>query len=181
MGLYELFENLKIDDKSYLGLDPGDNEGGYFCTPKGTYVIGWEGTVGIHFGFIEGFGEMVFAINPCSGAEDRNGMPLFVYPLAENFEIFLRLILAGYGVYSIEQIVHFTKEEFKDYLKNELMYDKHFKNTQFVLNAICNELSLTPLENPYDYVKKIQNEFDYSKLRFTDEYYDILGLANPLL
>ncbi len=181
MKLYELYKNLSVD-KSYIGLAQGDTEGGYFCTPKGTYVIGWEGADGIHFGFIDGFDEMVFAINPSSGAEDTNGMALFVYPLAEDFKTFLRLVLVGNGVTSIEQIVWFTKEQFLEHLKNDCPDNVDFKSKrQAVLSTICSELSLTPLENPYEYVKKLQSDFDYSKLKFTDEYYDILGVDKPLL
>ncbi|MBQ6877171.1 MAG: hypothetical protein IJO22_02075 [Oscillospiraceae bacterium] len=50
---------------------------------------------------------------------------------------------------------------------------------QVVLDEIKNELGIKPLEEPFEYVKTIQAEFDYSKIRFTEEYYDVLGLEFP--
>lgn len=35
------------------------------------------------------------------------------------------------------------------------------------------------MEDPFENVKKLQAEFDYSKIRFTAEYYDVLGLELP--
>ena len=35
------------------------------------------------------------------------------------------------------------------------------------------------MKNPFEYVKKIQSDFDYSKISFTEEYYDVLGLEFP--
>lgn len=35
------------------------------------------------------------------------------------------------------------------------------------------------MEAPFEYVKKIQKEFDGSKIIFSNEYYAILGLERP--
>jgi hypothetical protein len=40
------------------------HDGNHFCTPKGAKVIGWAGVDGIHYCFVRGFGEMVFAVSP---------------------------------------------------------------------------------------------------------------------
>ena len=42
----------------------------YFCTPKGARVFGRSGVDGIHFCFVRGFGETVFAVSPMNGRED---------------------------------------------------------------------------------------------------------------
>lgn len=34
----------------------------------------------------------------------------------------------------------------------------------------------TPMKSPFDYVKSLQAEFDYGKIEFGDEYYDVLGI-----
>lgn len=47
MTVYEKFRNLDMDF-SLIGLEKGDEEGGYFCTPIGAKVIGWE-CEGIHY------------------------------------------------------------------------------------------------------------------------------------
>lgn len=35
------------------------------------------------------------------------------------------------------------------------------------------------MENPYEYVKNIQKDFDDSKIKYSDEYYDIKGIEKP--
>lgn len=32
------------------------------------------------------------------------------------------------------------------------------------------------MSDPYDYVKRLQSEFDDSRIEFSDEYYDVLGI-----
>ena len=117
MNIYKEYEKLKLN-KSYIGLEEGDKEGGYFCTPIGTRVIGWEGVGGIHYCFIDGFGEMVFAVNP-NGVVDSNGEDRWVYPLAENFKIFLQLILDIGNVTPIEQIISLSKDKFEEFIISE--------------------------------------------------------------
>ncbi len=39
MNILEKFQNLDAD-LSLVGLEKGDSEGGYFCTPVGAEVIG---------------------------------------------------------------------------------------------------------------------------------------------
>ena len=169
MELYEKFEKLDID-RSLIGLEKGDSEGEYFCTPVGAKVIGWE-CEGIHYCFIEGFGKTVFAVNPETAEEH------YVRPLAENFDEFISLILACKGTTAAEQISGWTREQFEDFLENG---DPVFAaKQQSVLDKIQSGLGIRPLENPFEYVKKIQAEFDYSKIRFAAEYYDVLGLEPP--
>jgi len=169
MELYEKFEKLDID-RSLIGLEKGDSEGGYFCTPVGAKVVGWE-CEGIHYCFIEGFGETVFAVNPETAEEN------YVRPLAENFDEFLSLILACGGTTAAEQISGWNKAQFEDFLRSD---DPDFAaKRQPVLDKIQRELEIKPMENPFEYVKKLQAEFDYSEIRFTAEYYDVLGLEPP--
>ena len=40
-------------------------------------------------------------------------------------------------------------------------------------------LSLLPIENPFEYVKSIQKDFDGSKIQYSDEYYEVTGIENP--
>lgn len=95
MTIYEKFNQLDIDSR-LIGLEKGDY-GEYFCTPVNATVIGWENC--IHYCFIEGYGEMVFAVNPESCVDQ------YVYPLAENFEDFLCLILVCGSTTAVEQII----------------------------------------------------------------------------
>ena len=84
---YEKFQKLKVDT-SCIGLAREENSK-YFCTPIGATIIGWDN--GIHYIFIKGFDEMVFAVNPDTVCD------YYVYPLANNFSDFLSLVLATKG------------------------------------------------------------------------------------
>ena len=98
MTVYEKFWNLDIDF-SLIGLEKGDEEGGYFCTPIGAKVIGWE-CEGIHYCNIEGFDEMVFAVNPETAEEH------YVRPLAKNFEELLSLVLVCKDFHKLTDLIH---------------------------------------------------------------------------
>ena len=168
MALYEKYKKLNIDG-GRIGLERGSEIGGYFCTPKGARVIGWDN--GIHYCFVRGYGEMVFAVNPETGADK------YVYPLAESFEDFLRLILACGHTAPAEQIILWTEEQFKEFLTSD--YNALMSGQQEVLDTITEKLKLEPMAAPYQYVKQLQAQFDDSKIKFTDEYYDVLGLELP--
>ncbi len=165
---YEKYMSLDIDT-SLIGLEKGDSEGGYFCTPAGAKVFGWEN--GIHYCFIEGYGEMAFAVNPMPLGEE------YVYPLAENFTDLLRLILYSGSITAIEQIIWMEKDRFEEFVKGE--DNAYVKGQEEVLNIIGKEFGISPMEDAYEYVKNLQNRFCYDNIKYTDEYYDTLGLPYP--
>lgn len=163
---FQKYEKLDLDG-SWINLERGDAAGGYFCTPVGARVIGWEN--GIHYCFIRGCGETVFAVNPDSCVEEN------VYPLAANFRDFLRLLLACGTTTAIEQIVWWTEAQFREFL----MEDQAPPERTAVLERIRREFHLEPMEEPYRYVRALQAGFDRSRLRYTDEYYEVTGRARP--
>ena len=168
--MYQRYQALQLDGR-WIGLERSDDEG-YFCTPLGAKIIGWEGCDGIHYCFVPAYGEEVFAVNPDSRADS------LVYPLAANFTDFLRLILACNYAGTVEQIINWDSEQvLSDFMANE--DNKVLPEQQAVLDAIRNKLGLSPMEHPFQYVKGIQAQFDPSKLIFSDEYYDITGFENP--
>lgn len=59
-SFYQKFKALGLD-LAPLGLEDRGTEGSYFCTPVGARCIGRPGVDGIHFCFICGHREMVFA------------------------------------------------------------------------------------------------------------------------
>ena len=155
---------------SLIGLEkPSPYHVDYFCTPKGAEAIGWENC--ICYCFVEGFGEMVFAVNPESCADS------FVYPLAYNLEDFLRLVLACGSTTAVEQIVLWSREQFEDFLTGE--NNAMVPGQRDVLDRLARDLGLEPMEDPYSYVKSVQAGFDSTALSFSDEYYDVLGLEPP--
>ena len=79
MTIYNKFNKLNIDTM-LLGIEQGNNESLYFCTPKGAKIIGWAGVDGIHFCFIPSISfDMVFVVSPMPCGEH------YVEPIARNF------------------------------------------------------------------------------------------------
>ena len=104
--IYEKYMASPID-KELLCLEHGEITEPYFCYPVNAEPIGFEGC--ILYCFLPEYGEMVFACDPESCA-DRN-----VYPLAKNFEDFLRLILACGTADPVEQIVWMDKRQYSSF------------------------------------------------------------------
>lgn len=163
---FEIFKSLPID-KGLLSLQDVDHiDNPYFCYPVNATPIGYEGS--ILYCFLPEYGEMVFAANPESCADK------YVYPLAENFSDFMRLVLACGTANPVEQIVWMNKDNFQQHLQEELVLIT--QEQKAVLSVLTEKLGITPMENPFDYVKAVQGSFDDSKIRFGDEYYDVLGI-----
>ena len=163
--LYEKDKELQIDG-SLLCLEQREDDFSYFCYPVNARAIGFEGS--ILYCLLEPYGDMVFACDPETCAER------FVYPLAESFSDFLRLILACGSANPIEQIAWMSEEQFRQHLQEEakLRTDEQQK----LLCFLAQEFNLSPMEQPYRYVKQIQDSFDDSKIAYSDEYFEALGL-----
>lgn len=146
MALHEKFKKLKIDF-SQLGLAPGNACSDYFCTPKGAKVIGREGVDGIHYCFVKGFGETVFAVNPSNPLGDC------AYPLARNFEDFLRLLLACKGLAAAEQVHLWDRDGFEAFLRED---GPPSPERQAALEGLRDGLGLTPMEDSYGYIREVQ-------------------------
>lgn len=167
MTLYDEYKQMQIDF-SLLGLAPGDSRSGYFCTPQGAEVIGWAGVDGIHYCFVPGFGDMVFAVNPSS--EPGN----FVHPLARSFRDFLRLLLAC-GLAAAEQVWQWNRGEFEAFRET---YPPE-PEQRAVLDNLGAELVLTPMADPFGYIKELQSTFDYGQIPYSEEYYELLPEEPP--
>lgn len=168
MKMYEKFCQLNIDGR-LIGLEKRNMCEEYFCTPKNATIIGWENS--IHYCFIRGYRDMVFAVNPETCVDQ------YVYPLAMNFKDFLCLILACGSTTAVEQIIGWSKEQFEAFLVSD--DNAVLPEQKNILDRIKAELKLTSMENPYEYVKAVQEHYDDSKIKFTNGYYDTLGLERP--
>ena len=159
---YHKFLKKNID-LAPLGVEHNANEAAYFCTPKGANIIGWAGVDGIHYCSIRGFGEMVFAVSPMNAAPD------YVHPLAENFADFLRLLLACGHADALEQTWMWDKMQFEAFLKENPITEEQ----ESTLAEIADKMNLTAMEEPWESIKSLQSSFNYSKIKYTEEYYDI--------
>jgi len=166
---YEKYLKLHIDGFR-IGLEQSENENRYFCTPEGANIIGWAGVDGIHFCFVNGFGEMVFAVSP------MNTPGSYVQPLARDFEDFLRLLLASSHTAALEQAWCWEQEQFDEFLQENISAEEQ----SATLNTIRESLSLTPIEQPFSYIRALQDGFDYRLIPYTEDYYDMVPVEPPI-
>ena len=85
----------------------------------------------------------------CVNPENYGGH--LVYPIARSFADFLSLLLAVGHTNSLQQVIGWKREEF----------------------------GVVPQPDPFGYIKRLQEEFPYEKIVFSNDYYDILGLERP--
>ncbi len=147
---------------SPLGLSPAQGFYPYFCTPKGAKIIGSSGVDGIHYCFIRGFGEMVFAVSPANLPGDH------VHPIAASFADLLSLLLSCGDMAAIEQAHLWDRDDFDSFLKE----NKPTPQQTAVLQELKDKLSLSPMEDPFGYIKELQAAFDYTRIKYTADYYD---------
>ena len=151
-----------------VGVEHAEDAPLYFCTPKGVRVIGWAGVDGIHYCFIRGFSDMVFAVSPMN--EPGN----YVHPIASCFTDFLRLILACGNVAALEQAWEWDESQFDAFLAENPPDDVQ----SATLNTLRETLRITPMERPFSYLKVLHEAFDYSRIPYKKDYYDFYEESN---
>jgi len=161
MTTYQKFRKLDIDF-SAIGLENRDLSETYFCTPEGAEIIGWAGIDGIHYCFIDGFDDMVFAVSPMNTPSD------YVHPIARSFDDLLGLLVACGDMAALEQAHQWNKVQFEQFVAD----NPPSKKQQDIYDLLAKELSVIPNEAPFDYISELQAQFDYSTIRFTEDYYD---------
>ena len=150
-------------DLAPIGIERREDNTPYFCTPKGASIFGWAGVDGIHFCFIRSFGNMVFAVSPMNGAPD------YVHPIARTFEDFLRLLLACSDATVLEQAWMWDEAKFETFLRD----NPPLPEQKETLSEIADKMNLKPMEQPWEYIKALQASFDYSRIKYTEDYYDV--------
>ena len=70
------------------------------------------------------------------------------------------------------------KDAFENFMNDpdEVRYTSS-EPVQSILQNISSNLEVEPIENPFDYIKKLQKDFPYKEIKFTDEFYNITGLT----
>lgn len=163
------FKKLKIDTSGVGWEKPSKNDVSYFCTPKGAKMIGWAGADGVHYCSVRGLDETIFAVSP------MNSPGRYVRPVARNFDDFLRLLLACLDLNLVEQSWMWDGEQLAGEIEN-------VRNSEFFdpapLDAIREKCGLEPMENPGEYLRRLQSSFNYAEIPFTEEYYETVGDAD---
>lgn len=162
-------EQFRQLDLGALEAFPADDEDRYFCTPVGAEIFARAGVDGIHFCQVPGWGETIFAISP------SNGVPDTIHPVAENLEGFLRLLLACGGTAAVEQAWMWDLETFADFLKE---YPPEAEQ-QAAMESITAAFGLTPMEDPWGYLRRVQDEVSVENMPYSEEYYDVTGEERP--
>jgi len=169
MDLFERFQQLDIDFEA-IGLMQSREPITYFCTPAGAEILGWAGVDGIHYCRIKTFGETVFAISPSNLVGEH------MHPIARDFGELLSLLLACGSMDAIEQAWCMNRERFDAYLAE----NPPAKSATAAFETIQRELSIIPAKDPYQQIRSLQNRFDYSRIPFTEEYYETIGEDVPI-
>ena len=171
------FRALDIDFGSIGLLQDGTGDFSYFCTPADAEYAGRIGCDGVHFVLLPE-DERVFCVDPAMGEEGK-----YVLPVGADFREFLSFVLCCQDANPISQIWWMTEDRFRALLAEDAAQRngelaERFEKKDRALAAIAAEFGLAPAD-PFDRVKTMQAAFDPSVLRFSDEYYDVLGLENP--
>ena len=164
MTTYQKFlkSGISLTAFGIMPVTDGDGFYPYFCTPKGASIIGRTGVDGVHYCFVRGFGETVFVVMPMNAPNE------YVKPVAKCFSDFLSLLAACRDEALVADAGVISAQAFADRLK-----DISDPEVDAQIAQIENKLDILPMLEPQKYVHDLQNSFDYSKIRFTDDYYDI--------
>ena len=154
-------------DLSAVGFLPGGEA--YFCTPVGAKILGRAGVDGIHFCTAPETGDMILAVSPA------NGVPDCIHPVAKDFPDFLRLLLACGDTAALEQSWMWSEEQFSDFLRE----NPPIPEGEAALSALWAQ-GVTPMEEPYQYLRTLQSGFDPAALRYSREYRELLGETEEL-
>ena len=149
-------------DLSAVGFLPGGEA--CFCTPVGARILGRAGVDGIHFCTAPETGDMILAVSPA------NGVPDCLHPVARDFPDFLRLLLACGDTAALEQAWMWDETQFTAFLRE----DPPTPEGEAALSAL-RARGVTPMEEPYQYLRALQSSFDPAVLRYSREYRELLG------
>ena len=168
------FRALDIDFDSIGLLPNGAEDFACFCTPVGAEFVGRIGSDGVHFILLPG-DERVFCVDPAMGEPGT-----YVLPVGEDFRAFLSYILFCKDANPLSQLWWMDEGRYRALLEEDAGAtwpgsEDFFAQKERALAAIAQAVGVEPLD-PYIPVRAMQAAFDPAVLRFSAEYYDILGI-----
>ena len=90
------------------------------------------------------------------------------------------MLLAVGHTNSLQQVIGWKQEEFESFLHRPEEVDYiSSPQVQQVLKTIAEKTGVVPQPDPFGYIKRLQEEFPYEKIAFSNDYYDTLGLERP--
>ena len=157
--LYQKFRNSSLDT-SDIGMVPGPDSSDSVFTPSGAKILAWNG--GIHFCLVEGFGEMVFAVDPNAPPGDC------VHPVAQNLPDFFGLAATIRNAALIANCYQWSRAYFAEKAAAVVPTMK----MRSVLRALENTYHPSKIADPYGYILAMQQTFDYSRLPLRPDYFE---------
>lgn len=168
------FRALDIDFESIGLLQDGAEDFAYFCTPVGAEYVGRIGCDGVHFVLLPG-DEAVYCVDPGMGEPGT-----YVLPVGRDFLEFLSFLLFCRDASPLSQIYWLTEERFREFEAEDTAAnwpgsEDFFARKDAACAAIGAAFGVAPAD-PYGKVRAMQAAFDPGVLKFSDEYYDLLGI-----
>ena len=153
MYFYQKFRNSSLDTAA-LSMVCGADSSDSVYTPTGARIVAWTGNSGGHFCQITGFGNMVFAVDPCAPPGDC------VHPVAADLPEFIRLVHDCRSAALVFKCYQWSRSLFQQKIQ-QIRPDYKMRS---ILRALENTYHPPVIEDPYGYITKLQQEFDYSSL-----------------
>lgn len=168
MRITDEFQKIKTD-LSYIGLCRGTFEK-YFCTPLNSIIFAGLGVDGIHFCIIPSKEDKTLENSPVYVVSPL--MPgHYTEPVAENFTDFLSLVIITKDAATMESISYMDKETFDNYLQD---ISGENKETIEAIRVLKETFNLKDIPDVYHYVKSVQQNIEFRKIKFSPEYYELI-------
>lgn len=161
MDLYRKFRASSLDTGT-LGLWTGEATSDNVYTPSGSRVVAWCGEEGSHFCQTEGFGDMVFAVDPNAPPGDQ------VHPVAATLADFIGLLTVCRHADLILNAYRMSRYLFDHRIAGIVLSYK----TRSVLRALENTYHPPKPSDAYTYITGLQARFDYASLPLHPDYFE---------
>lgn len=161
MDLYRKFRNSSLDTAP-VGLWSGEEISNNVFTPSGARIVAWCVESDSHFCQVEGFGDMVFAVDPSAPPGDC------VHPVASTLSDLIGLMT----------VCRHADLILNAYRWSSTLFTKHMEaikpsyKTRSVLRALENTYHPPKIRDPYSYIMSLQKDFDYTALPLHPDYFE---------
>lgn len=161
MKLYKKFRDSSLDI-SPVGLWTGPDRSTSVYTPSGARIVAWTGDDSTHFCQVEGFGGMVFVVDPKAPPGDC------IHPVAKSLLDLIGLLTECYHSSLICNAYRWSRTLFQ---KRSGTVRPDYK-ARSVLRALENTYHPPKISDPYGYIIQIQKDFDYGALPLHPDYFE---------
>lgn len=159
--LYQKFRRSSLDITP-LGLVTGADKSDSVYTPARARIVAWSRDLSCHFCQVEGFGGMVFAVDPSAPPGDC------VHPVAKDMADLIGLLYACADASLIARAYRLSSYLFEAQ-RGSIRRDARMKA---VLRALQNNFHPPVIDDPYGYITAVQQGFAYETLPLRADYFE---------